>query len=252
MPESQRKERIQKIIAHAGICSRRKAEELIVMGRVTVNGNVAKIGESADTEKDEICVNGEKIYTERKAYYLLNKPKKIVVTKSDPQRRMTIYDLPSVKRLHEHVMSVGRLDYMTEGALLLTNDGEFANRIAHPRYEVKKTYFVRVEPIVRKEDVYKIRQGMIVDGVKVHVEVLEVSPHELILKIHEGRNRIIRNLMEELGYKIFSLKRVAIGPVIMDNLKPGGLRALTPREIMLLTTPRRQTKAGNSGPRNRP
>ena len=237
-------QRIQKIIAHAGICSRRKAEELIVAEKVTVNGRIATLGESADPEKDTLCVDGKPIHTEKKVYYLLHKPKEIVVTRSDPQGRKTVYDLPSVSAIPERVMAVGRLDSMTEGALLLTNDGDFANKIMHPRYETKKLYYVRVEPAFNEYDVTQLRKGIVIDGKRTTPERVEMlSPNEIVITIHEGRNRIVRKIMAHLGYKVFQLKRIGIGNLLLGTLAVGEIRRLSTKEVSALNVKEPQKRA---------
>lgn len=228
-------QRLQKIIAASGITSRRKAEELIEQGRVLVNGVKATIGQSADPAKDKILVDGSIVSSRKKIYAILHKPKEVIVAKHDPDSRKTIYELPSVINLPEPVIHVGRLDYMSEGLLLLTNDGDFANKMMHPRYEVEKTYQLRVEPILKPEDAEKIVKGLYIDGKKTspaQIEMLEKNLFEITL--HEGRNRIIRKIMESLGYKVYMLKRVRIGRLGLGKLKPGEVRLLAHSELGML------------------
>lgn len=225
-------QRIQKIIASAGICSRRKAEELIAEGKVLVNGKKAAIGQNADPDKDKITVNGKHVKPSEKIYYILNKPKEIMVTKDDPKKRQTIFDLVNVKGIGQYIISVGRLDFMSEGLLLLTNDGDFANRITHPKFNIEKTYYVRVSPYFKDQDIKKIRQGIMIDSKKTSTaKVKKLSPGEIELTIHEGRNRIIRKIMEHLNYKIFQLKRMKIGFLSLGDIKPGQIKKLKQSEI---------------------
>ncbi|MBI1970769.1 rRNA pseudouridine synthase [Candidatus Woesearchaeota archaeon] len=224
-------QRLQKIIANQGYCSRRKAEELIQEGRVLVNGRTATIGESAEFEKDNVIIDGKPLLQTKKLYIMLNKSKKVVTTLYDPQGRTTVAD---ILKLKERVIPIGRLDYMTEGLLLLTNDGDFANRIMHPRYEIKKTYHVTIDKPLRQEDEQKIRNGFSVEGIKTapaKIVMLAKDRTKIAITIHEGRNRIIRNMMAELGYRIYQLERVSIGPLSLGNLPRGKWRELTEGEI---------------------
>lgn len=225
-------ERIQKWIAASGYCSRRKAEELIIKGKVLVNGKRATIGEKADPYKDIIKIGSHRITLERRAYYILNKPKGILVTMNDPMQRNTIYSLQSVKRIKERVFPVGRLDAMSQGLLILTNDGEFANKIMHPRYNIKKTYKVRCEPQLADNDKAKIEQGFMIEGIKTNpARITRLEKNEFLITIHEGRNRIIRNMLEALNYKIYLLKRISIGHLKMNNLNPGEVMQFTKEQI---------------------
>jgi 23S rRNA pseudouridine2605 synthase len=227
-------ERIQKIIANSGICSRRKAEEMIISGKVFVNGRKASIGEKADISKDTILVDGKKVGNPKKAYYLLNKPKETVVTKSDPQKRKTIFELDSVAKLGVDVIAVGRLDMMSEGLILLTNDGDFANRVMHPRYGVDKVYYIRAEPAIRDEDTRRLEEGMEIDGeMTSRAKVERISKNEITIRLHEGKNRIIRRMMDQLGYKVYCLRRIAIGGISISGLNPGEARALEKHEVEL-------------------
>jgi 23S rRNA pseudouridine2605 synthase len=215
-------QRIQKIISSSGICSRRKAEEFIKQGKVEVNNKIIKIGDKADPNKDKICIEKKQIKIEKKVYYILNKPKGILVTAYDPQNRETIFSLDSVKKIKERVFPVGRLDAMSEGILILTNDGEFANNIMHPRYNVEKTYHIRCEPKLNLEDKKKLEQGIIIDDKKtMPSKIKELEKNEFTITIHEGRNRIVRKMLEKLNYKIYMLKRISIGPIELGNIKTG-------------------------------
>ena len=199
-----------------------------------VNGRIAAIGESAEFGKDTIVIDGKQLQQAKKLYIMLNKPKKVVTTLYDPQGRTTVAD---VLKLKERIIPIGRLDYMTEGLLLLTNDGDFANKVMHPRYEVKKTYHVTIDKQLRQEDEQKIRNGFSVEGIKTapaKIIMLTKDRTKLAITIHEGRNRIIRNMMAELGYRIYQLERVSIGPLSLGSLPRGKWRELTDREIHAL------------------
>lgn len=219
------KERIQKIIAYSGYCSRRKAEEFIRAGKVFVNGKIAKIGDKADINIDRIEIDGYLLERKKPVYYMLNKPVEVIVSKKDEKGRRTIYDLSVVKSIKENVLPVGRLDYMSEGLLLLTNDGEWANKIAHPRYEIKKIYEVELADAIKDSDIEKIENGIIIDDKKTSkARVIKIKPGKIQIMIHEGRNRIIRKIMAELDYKIKSLKRIQIGKYKLNDLKPGEIK----------------------------
>ncbi|MFT4304021.1 MAG: pseudouridine synthase [Candidatus Woesearchaeota archaeon] len=225
-------ERIQKIIAANGFCSRRKAEELIIKGIVKVNGKIAKIGDTANNE-DKITVDNYLIKPKEKKYYILNKPKGLIVTTNDPQERNTIYSLPSLSKLKERIYPVGRLDAMSEGLLILTNDGDLANKLMHPRYEVKKTYQVRCQPTIKDEDIEKLEKGIIIDGKKTSSAIIKkIKKDEFLITIHEGRNRIIRKMMTKLRYKIYNLKRIGIDDLKLGNLLPGDLKQINKKELI--------------------
>lgn len=220
-------ERIQKIIASSGYCSRRKAENLVRDGKVFVNGKIAKIGEKVDINVDKIEIDGHLLEKKKLVYYILNKPIRIIVSKKDEKGRKTIYDLPAVKSIKENVLPVGRLDYMTEGLLLLTNDGEWANRIAHPKYEIKKTYEVELTSEFKDSDIEKIKNGIVIDGKKTSKAIVKkLKPEKIQIIIHEGRNRIIRKIMDKLGYKIKTLKRIQVGKYKLGALEKGQVKKL--------------------------
>lgn len=227
----EKKERVQKIIAAAGVCSRRKAENLIESGRVWVNGVKIKLGDKADAEKDRIEVSGKPIRVKEKAYYVLNKPKAYLSENKPDEDKQTIYSLASVNSIGQKVMHVGRLDFMSEGLLILTNDGDFANKIIHPKYELSKTYFVHAEPDFNDSDLRQLEEGVIVDGVEIDCKVRKLRKNEIELVIHEGRNRIVRRLIEALGKKVFRLVRTRIGNLELGDLKQGEVRKLTIQEI---------------------
>lgn len=227
-------ERVQKIIAAAGICSRRRAETLINRGEVLVNGIKAKLGDKADSDKDKISVSGKLIKKEEKVYYLLNKPKEYLSENKHEPGKKTIYDLPSVNSIGKRVIHVGRLDFMSEGMLFLTNDGDFANKIIHPRYELMKTYYVRAEPSFSSDDISELNEGVSIDGEEIECKARKLGMNEIELEIHEGKNRIVRRIMELIDKKVFRLVRIKIGSVKLGNLPSGAVRKLTPEEIKSL------------------
>lgn len=231
-------QRIQKIIANSGYCSRRKAETLIEQGRVKLNNQMVKLGDKATLE-DEIIINGKILTkTNNNFYYILNKPKGILVTKDDPQNRKTIYDLSSMllleKKLKQNLNYVGRLDGMSEGLLILTNDGELNNILTHPRHHIEKIYQVRTEPTITKEDIKKLKDGVLIEDRKFFAEISNIKANTFHIAIKEGRNRIIRKVFEKLNYKIFQLKRISIKNISLGNLKEGEVRELKQKEVDFL------------------
>lgn len=233
--------RLQKYMADCGIASRRKCEELIEEGNVTVNGVlITELGTKVVPDKDEVCFKGRKIRpSERKVYILLNKPIGYVTTVSDQFNRDTVLDLVKVK---ERIVPVGRLDMYTSGALILTNDGEFVNIVTHPSHEIEKTYTVTIIGIVTKEDVKKLESGVIIDEnyktkpakVKILKTDTELNKSRLEIKIHEGKNRQVRKMCEAIGKKVVALHRTKIGNVQVKDLKIGTWRYLTDIEVKSL------------------
>lgn len=229
------KERIQKIIAESGLCSRRKAEELIKQGRVTRNGRPASIGDKADAKNDRIAVDGQAI-TERDTfrYLMLYKPRGYITTLSDEKGRKCVADL--ISGIPQRVYPVGRLDVNSEGLLLLTNDGEFANLIMHPSGEVSKTYRVTIRPSLNEEQAAALASGINLDGKMTkpaRLNVLSEEPGRVVIEltIHEGRNRQIRRMVESLGLEVVRLKRISEGPLRLGMLRPGEYRDLTSQEL---------------------
>ncbi len=220
-------ERIQKIMAQAGVASRRKCEELIKKGIVRVNGRTAKLGDKAG-EGDKITVNGKLIKKEKKVYAILNKPRGVLCSVGDRFGRKTVIGLVGCK---EKLFPVGRLDFDSEGLLILTNDGELANMVIHPRYNVKKRYAVSLDKPLKKRDVERIKKGISVEGRKVNIFDLEQGREEVQLGIHEGRKHIIKNLFGLLGYRVTGLKRVSIGNLRLD-LKAGEYRFVSKEWLM--------------------
>lgn len=230
------KERLQKIIASAGIDSRRHAEALIKAGRVSVNGQViTEMGVKADPEKDVIRVDGNTISLEKTLYYIvLHKPAEYVTTMSDPQKRPTVVDL--TRDIPERVYPIGRLDYESSGLLLLTNDGDFAQKIQHPRFEVPKTYRVKISGRLSKEELKQIAGGIpLPDGIfkpeNLRVEKVNDKSTWLQLTLREGKNRVIRRGFEAAGRQVTRLVRESIGNITLAGLKEGQWRNLTSREI---------------------
>jgi len=229
------KERLQKIIAKAGIASRRKAEELIKEGRVFVNGKVAKLGDKADPYKDTVKVDGEIIKPlKKKVYILLNKPLGYVTTKSDDKHRPTVMDLLQ-REEKKALFPVGRLDINTEGLLLITNDGEFANLITNPKTKVEKTYLVKVRGIPDKKAINRLLEGVIVEDRKLKAESITLLGHKnnawLKVVLTEGKKNQIRRMFEKVGHPVVKLKRIKVGNLEIGNLEPGKYRRLTPQEV---------------------
>jgi len=232
-------ERLQKIIAAAGVASRRKAEELITSGRVQVNGStVTELGSKADPEVDHIRVNGKLLKGEqRHVYLLLNKPKGYVTTVSDPEKRPTVMDL--IRGVKGRVYPVGRLDFASEGLLLLTNDGELANRLMKAASHVPKTYVVKVAGTPAEDAIAKLRAGVSIatdDGKRVRtgsaaVRIIKEAANPWYeITLIEGRNRQIRRMFEAVGHHVEKIKRVRYGPLTLD-VPPGEFRSLTVKEV---------------------
>ena len=232
-------ERLQKVIAEAGIASRRKAEELIVNGKVKVNGEVVKeLGTKVDIN-DEIVVNGEPINKEEKVYYLFNKPKKVICSVTDPHNRTTVNDYFS--GINKRVFPVGRLDYETTGLIIMTNDGEFAQQMMHPSKHIEKTYEVEVEGIFTEKMAIHLTNGIVIEGKKTLpaiVEIVSTSKRKnmslLNITIFEGRNREIRKMMEYFNCDVKRLKRIQYGFLTLGKLKQGEYRKLRSYEIRKL------------------
>ncbi len=214
--------RVQKLLSNFGYCSRRKAEELIKEGRVKVNGEVISIGDKAE-ESDKISVDGKLIQRQNKVYLMFNKPVGCVTALSDA-RYKTVMDYIDVK---ERVFPIGRLDYNTSGLLLLTNDGDFANKVMHPRYEIKKTYLVKLSKDISANQIKIIEKGVKLDDGKTSpAKVRKLGGNVLEIIIHEGRNRIIRRVFEELDIGVVFLERIRIGNLELGNLKKGEYKVL--------------------------
>lgn len=232
-------ERLQKIIANAGIASRRRAEELVREGRVTVNGEViTKLGTKADENKDHIKVDGRLIHKkERDIYLVLNKPKGFITSHEDPQGRPTVADL--LRGVKGRVYPVGRLDYNSEGLIIFTNDGDLAQRLTHPSHEVAKTYMVKVDGHLKDEEIEKIEKGVrLEDGPTAPTSVRKIRRTEenswVEVKIHEGRNRLVRRMFEKIGHPVLKLKRTRIGNLELGDLPSGSYRFLAGEEVASL------------------
>ena len=227
-------ERLQKILSQAGVASRRKAEDMIVEGRVTVNGKViTELGTKADIEQDHIKVDGKLLHKPKRLVYIaLNKPRDVVTTVSDPEGRKTVMDL--LKGVRDRVYPVGRLDYHSEGLLLLTNDGEFANRITSAATHVEKTYVVKVNGTLSEDQEAQFRRGVAIHGRRTAPSRLKLiktgdAPWYEV-KLTEGRQNQIRIMFKSFGFLVEKLRRVRIGFLPLD-VKPGEWRHLTPREV---------------------
>ncbi|MGV8150471.1 MAG: pseudouridine synthase [Candidatus Woesearchaeota archaeon] len=218
-------ERVQKIIANAGYCSRRHAEELISKGKVLVNGKRIKLGDKADPEKDEIIANDEVIKKSRPIYIMLNKPKHYEATLA-PNTKSVLQLIP----ITERIFPVGRLDKNTTGLLLLTNDGDFANKITHPRYEKEKTYYVKLDKRIEERDVKKIEQGINLQDGWIKAKIKMYQKDQVEVTIHEGKKHIIKRLFFKQGYYVTELSRVRIGKLKLD-VKIGKWRYLKPKEV---------------------
>ena len=230
-------DRLQKILSAAGICSRRKAEEYITAGRVTVNGHPASLGDRADPARDVVALDGKEVIRPgQRTVLMLYKPRGVVTTLSDEKGRKTVADL--VKDCPVRVWPVGRLDMDSEGLLLFTNDGDFANLLMHPRHEVDKTYRVWVTDF-SPEKLEALREPIELDGYLIkrpRVRPVRMEPNRAILDvtIHEGRNRQVRRMCQAAGLEVARLKRIAEGGLRIGELKPGAWRYLEPRELELL------------------
>lgn len=239
-------ERLQKILSQAGVASRRAAEELIKQGRVSVNGDtVQELGAKADAAVDAIRVDGKRIKpTHEKVYLLLNKPKGVVSTKSDPEGRATVMDLvPKFPGLYP----VGRLDYATEGLILITNDGAFAERVAHPRFEVERRYQAKVKGTPTPETLARARRGLVIEGERLAIDgatVIEQAENSWIeVRLHEGKHHEVRRLFQALGHPVEKLKRVGLGKLSSLGLNVGEFRSLTPREVASFLRGRSNTRS---------
>ncbi len=230
--------RINKFIAESGVASRRAADKLIQDGCVKINGKIAKIGDEVNVGRDHVSVNGLPINVVKTyEYYIMNKPKGYICSAKDEKGRKTVLDLmpPTSSR----VFPVGRLDYDSEGLLILTNDGELTFKLTHPRNEIPKTYLVKTEKPVSIEDLNKLRSGVYIDGVKtkkcnIHLIETKKEGSKLHVTITEGRNRQIRKMFEAIGNCVAFLKRVRIGDLALTGLNRGEVRKLRPEEINYL------------------
>jgi 23S rRNA pseudouridine2605 synthase len=253
--------RLQKILSGAGVASRRAAERLMAEGRVTVNREtVRELGTRADPACDDIRVDGRAIKREtRRLYFVLNKPRGYVTTRSDPEGRPTVLDL--VPKLHDYVYPVGRLDYDSEGLLILTNDGDLAAALTHPSHEVAREYHARVRGVPDARAISHLARGVVLDGRKTApAEVLLVASgvgqHAdqalLSITLHEGRTRQVRRMCEAVGHPVVRLRRVRLGPLTAPDLKTAMCRPLTTREVEALKRAASRQPKGESRPRTSP
>lgn len=233
-------ERLQKYMAECGIASRRKSEELILAGKVKVNGKIVKELGVKVSEKDDIEVNGTYLRKEEKEYYILNKPEKTICSVSDDKGRITVVDLIDTK---EKIFPVGRLDYDTTGILLLTNDGTITNKLTHPSGSIEKTYFVKCDGIIDIDDIKQLEKGIILDGVKTKKSKAKIKKIDkrnrksyVEITITEGRNHQVKNMFAAVNHKVLKLKRIRYAFFTLEelNLSLGEYRKLTIKEIKKL------------------
>ena len=230
--------RINKFLSSLGIASRRAIDKYIEEGRIKVNGVIANIGIDV-TEDDEICIDDKKIETkkiEEKVYFMLNKPLEVLSASSDDRGRKTVIDLIKTDK---RIFPIGRLDYMTSGLILLTNDGELFNRLVHPKSEIYKKYYIKVFGEVKKEEIDELKKGVLLeDGKTLPAKVAGIkydkNKTSMYISIREGRNRQIRRMIEKFGYKVLMLRREKIGELSLGDLKEGKYRELTKEEIEYL------------------
>ena len=229
-------ERLQKLIAQAGICSRREAENIISAGKVTVDGKIIReLGAKADPDKNKICVDGKILtFNTEKIYILLNKPRGYVSTVKDERGRKTILQLLG-ENFNQRVYPVGRLDLNSEGLIILTNDGDLTNALIHPRFEIKKTYRAKISGTITEEKLDKLRAGIeLDDGLTAPAEVYLLGENFVEITIHEGRNRQVRRMFAAIGCDVKRLRRIKFANLTLDGLKVGKFRELTAEEISML------------------
>ncbi len=243
-------ERLQKVIANNGIVSRRKAEELIISGKVTVDGKIIRELGTKVSGNEVIEVDGRTLENVEKVYYLLNKPRGVVTTTKDELNRKTVINLiPDSRRIYP----VGRLDYDTTGLLIITNDGDFANHLMHPSNKIEKVYIAKINGIPTPSDLMALKKGVIIDGKKTSrarakLKTIDKKAHTSIveLTIHEGRNHQVKKMFEAVGLEVLKLKRERIAFLTLDGLKSGEFRILNPKEVkqmhVLLTTKQKESK----------
>lgn len=231
-------ERLQKVIANSGICSRRKAEELILNGKVKVDGEIVTTLGTKVSEKSDILVNDIKINNEEKEYYLLNKPRGVVTTTKDDKNRKTVVDLIETDK---RIYPIGRLDYDTTGVLLLTNDGEFANLIMHPKNEIDKVYMAKLEGIMSVDAIKKLESGVTIDNSVVKASRIKVRKIDykannsmVEMTIHEGKNHQVKKMFESVGFPVLKLKREVVGFLTTEGLNSGEYRKLSNKEVSRL------------------
>jgi 23S rRNA pseudouridine2605 synthase len=252
--------RLNKLLSHAGVASRRVADSLITQGRVEINGRVVTaLGTQADPEKDDIRIDGRRLKAPpARRYLLMNKPMGVVTTRSDPQRRPTVTDLLVKAGIDGYFYPVGRLDYDTEGLILLTNDGEFAERVSHPRHELERTYEAVVVGVPDEKDIERLRRGVTIDGRRTlpatvrrgRTVATRQGPQTVLeITLREGRNRQVRKMCDAIAHPVERLRRIRIGALTDPSLRAGQIRDLTPAEVRRLTQPsaRRDTRGSSAG-----
>jgi 23S rRNA pseudouridine2605 synthase len=233
-------ERLQKVIAHAGVASRRHAEELISAGQVTVNGSVVTTLGTQVEPGDQVAVNGVPLTKEKLQYFLLYKPRGVITAVTDNKNRKVVTDF--FEDVRERVYPVGRLDYDTSGALIMTNDGEFANMMMHPRYNIDKRYVAKVEGIPTNLQLQPLREGVRVDGRKLAPAKVKVLSRDnggkrtaiVELTIHQGLNHQVKKMLKQVGFPVIKLAREAFGPLTLDGMSAGDYRKLTHQEVARL------------------
>lgn len=230
--------RLQKLLAEAGYGSRRACESLITQGRVAIDGRVVRqLGTRVEAAGQQVTVDGQRVRPERKVYYLVHKPRGVLCTNADPEGRPLVRDL--LPKVPQRVYTVGRLDQFSEGLVLMTNDGELAQRLMHPRYGAEKTYLARVQGVPRPETLRRIERGVWSSVGKLRAQRIRFRRQvkggaELLVVLREGRNRQVRRMLAQVGHKVLRLKRIAIEHLRLAGLAPGACRALTPAEVAAL------------------
>lgn len=231
-------ERIQKIIANSGMCSRRKAESLIEKGLVTVNGQKAKLGQKASYTDNIIVENKPLSKKEEKVYFLLNKPRGVVSTVTDDKERKTITSLINTDK---RIYPIGRLDYDTTGAIILTNDGELANILMHPKNRIERSYYVKVEGFITKEELNRFKHPILVENKTCNIEYCKIKKYDkktntsyVLMILKEGHNHEVKNIFKAINHPVIKLKRESFAELRVDNLKSGEYRKLLPKEIKKL------------------
>jgi 23S rRNA pseudouridine2605 synthase len=220
-------QRVQKIIADSGYCSRRKAEILIDNGRVKVNDKIIHLGDKANLNRDTITIDGEKIKSQKKVYYMMNKPKDYITTTDDLYGRRKVLDIIPTE---ERIYPVGRLDRDAQGLLILTNDGDFANKVMHPSNNVPKTYEATIKTKFNKEDKIKLERGVYIDNILVKSKVRIINDYKLEIVLHVGVHKVVKRILKEIGYYVKHLNRTRIGNLKLD-INPGEFRKLTNKDI---------------------
>ena len=248
MLNEQKKIRLNRLLVQSGVCSRRKADKLLSEGRIQVNNKpVSQLGFKADALKDRIKIDGKLVsLTQNLVYYLFYKPKNVLTTLDDPKGRAHISDF--LKGFRQRVFPVGRLDWDCEGLLLLTNDGDFAHHVLHPRFAVTKTYMVKINGRIKTEDIYKFRQGVNILEKKVRAkEVIRLKKEKgqydwVKMTISEGKNQQVKRMFQKVGFKVIKLKRVFIGRLGVGHLKKGQIRALNIKDVLKIFSDHKTNK----------